>query len=223
MTYTCNVRPDPMEQLALVDFVRRGGRWLALHGTHSAIDPRGPDSPVFRTPRVLGEVADAARRPVPRPPADRAVHRAGDGAGRSAGARHRAVRGPRRVVRARAAPADRGAAARELHRRVPRVRGGPRHRRRAAPGAVPQGQRRASSRSGTAADASTCRTSARTTWAAATSAAGPSPAFRTILVALHRLGGPRRARRTRSDTVTSERFHLVLASRRCQRRWRRPA
>jgi type 1 glutamine amidotransferase len=58
VTYTCNVRPDPDQQAALAAFVRRGGRWLALHGTHSAIDPRGPDSPVFRTPRVLGEVAD---------------------------------------------------------------------------------------------------------------------------------------------------------------------
>lgn len=57
ITYTCNVRPTPAEQDALVAFVARGGRWLALHGTHSAIDPRGPDAPVYRTPRVLGEVA----------------------------------------------------------------------------------------------------------------------------------------------------------------------
>lgn len=56
ITYTCNVRPDAAQQRALVDFVARGGRWLALHGTSSAIDP--PDeSGVFRTPRVLGEVA----------------------------------------------------------------------------------------------------------------------------------------------------------------------
>lgn len=58
VTYTCNVRPDAAQQPALVDFARRGGRWLALHGTHSAIDPRGPELPVFRTPRVLGEVAE---------------------------------------------------------------------------------------------------------------------------------------------------------------------
>lgn len=58
VTYTCNVRPDAAQQRSLVDFVRRGGRWLALHGTHSAIDPRGPGAPVFRTPRVLGDVAD---------------------------------------------------------------------------------------------------------------------------------------------------------------------
>lgn len=58
VTYTCNVRPDSAQQDALVEFAGRGGRWLALHGTHSAIDPRGPDQPVFRTPRVLGAVAD---------------------------------------------------------------------------------------------------------------------------------------------------------------------
>jgi type 1 glutamine amidotransferase len=57
VTYTCNVRPDADQQHRLAEFVERGGRWLALHGTHSAIDPRGPDSPVYRTPRVLGEVA----------------------------------------------------------------------------------------------------------------------------------------------------------------------
>lgn len=56
VTYTCNVRPDAEQQQALVDYVARGGRWLALHGTSSAIDPPG-DSGVFTTPRVLGEVA----------------------------------------------------------------------------------------------------------------------------------------------------------------------
>ena len=57
VTYTCNVRPDAAQQQALVEFVRRGGRWLALHGSHSAIDPPDATSPVYRTPRVLGEVA----------------------------------------------------------------------------------------------------------------------------------------------------------------------
>ncbi len=56
VTYTCNVRPTPEQQRALVQFVERGGRWLALHGTHSAIDPRD-ETGLFRTPRVLGEVA----------------------------------------------------------------------------------------------------------------------------------------------------------------------
>jgi type 1 glutamine amidotransferase len=56
VTYTCDVRPTPEQQDALVGFVERGGRWLALHGTHSAIDP--PDgSDVYTTPRVLGKVA----------------------------------------------------------------------------------------------------------------------------------------------------------------------
>ncbi|HEY3000862.1 MAG TPA: ThuA domain-containing protein [Kribbellaceae bacterium] len=56
VTYTCNVRPDPAQQRILVDYVERGGRWLALHGTHSAIDPPDGDGP-YRTPRALGEVA----------------------------------------------------------------------------------------------------------------------------------------------------------------------
>ena len=57
VTYTCNVRPDAAQQDALAAFVERGGRWLALHGTSSAIDKPDATSPVFRTPRVLGTVA----------------------------------------------------------------------------------------------------------------------------------------------------------------------
>ena len=58
VTYTCNNRPDPEQQLQLVEFVERGGRWLALHGSNSAIDPPALDGPrVFRTPRELGPVA----------------------------------------------------------------------------------------------------------------------------------------------------------------------
>lgn len=57
VSYTCDVRPTPCQQDALVRFVTGGGRWLALHGTHSAIDP--PSGPgVYRTPRVLGRVAE---------------------------------------------------------------------------------------------------------------------------------------------------------------------
>ncbi len=56
VTYTCNVRPDPAQQDALVRFVERGGRWLALHGTHSAIDPKDA-SGRFSTPRAMGAVA----------------------------------------------------------------------------------------------------------------------------------------------------------------------
>ena len=36
VTYTSNVRSGPAQQDALVHFVERGGRWLALHGTNSA-------------------------------------------------------------------------------------------------------------------------------------------------------------------------------------------
>ena len=57
VTYTCNVRPVGTQQDALINFVERGGRWFALHGTNSAIDPPDASSPVFRTPRALGSVA----------------------------------------------------------------------------------------------------------------------------------------------------------------------
>ncbi len=52
VTYTCDVRPSAAQQDALASFVRGGGRWLALHGTNSALDftPKGVDSPrVFPT------------------------------------------------------------------------------------------------------------------------------------------------------------------------------
>ena len=38
VTYTCDVRPNEAEQQALARFVHEGGRWLALHGTNSALD-----------------------------------------------------------------------------------------------------------------------------------------------------------------------------------------
>lgn len=38
VTYTCDVRPTESEQEALADFVRKGGRWLALHGTNSILE-----------------------------------------------------------------------------------------------------------------------------------------------------------------------------------------
>jgi hypothetical protein len=59
VTYTCDVRPDEPQQDALVEFVAKGGRWLALHGTNSAIDPppAADGSKRFSTPRVLGDVA----------------------------------------------------------------------------------------------------------------------------------------------------------------------
>jgi uncharacterized protein len=47
VTYTCDVRPALAEQEALRDWVHGGGRWLALHGTNSALDltPEGVVSP----------------------------------------------------------------------------------------------------------------------------------------------------------------------------------
>lgn len=59
VTYTCNRRPDDEQQRGLVEFVERGGRWLALHGTNSAIDAPPQGGPrQFRTPRELGRVAE---------------------------------------------------------------------------------------------------------------------------------------------------------------------
>lgn len=49
VTYTCNVRPDEDEQVALADWVADGGRWFALHGTNSALDLGRP----VRSPRVF--------------------------------------------------------------------------------------------------------------------------------------------------------------------------
>jgi uncharacterized protein len=55
VTYTCDVRPSLAEQEALRDWVKGGGRWLALHGTNAALDltPGGVVSP--RVIPVLAE------------------------------------------------------------------------------------------------------------------------------------------------------------------------
>jgi hypothetical protein len=37
VTYTCNVTPSLEQQEALRDYVKQGGRWLALHGTNSIL------------------------------------------------------------------------------------------------------------------------------------------------------------------------------------------
>ena len=42
VTYTCDVRPSEPAQRAIRDWVERGGRMVALHGTSSALD-QGPD------------------------------------------------------------------------------------------------------------------------------------------------------------------------------------
>lgn len=43
VTYTVDVRPSLDAQRAIRDWVERGGRWLALHGTNSVIELGGPD------------------------------------------------------------------------------------------------------------------------------------------------------------------------------------
>lgn len=59
VSYTCNVRPSEEAQRALRAWVERGGRWFALHGTNSAIDPPPAlGQGEFRTPRVFPTFAD---------------------------------------------------------------------------------------------------------------------------------------------------------------------
>ena len=48
VSYTCNVRPSLAAQQAIRDWVSGGGRWVALHGTNSALvvgTPNGVDAP----------------------------------------------------------------------------------------------------------------------------------------------------------------------------------
>jgi len=48
VSYTCNLRPTEAAQRAIRTWVEGGGRWIALHGTNSALDigtPNGVDSP----------------------------------------------------------------------------------------------------------------------------------------------------------------------------------
>ena len=48
VSYTCNIRPSEAAQQAIRSWVERGGRWIALHGTNSALDigtPNGVDAP----------------------------------------------------------------------------------------------------------------------------------------------------------------------------------
>ena len=59
VSYTCNVRPTEQAQKGLRAWVEGGGRWFALHGTNSAIDPpeemgKGP----FTTPRAFPAFAE---------------------------------------------------------------------------------------------------------------------------------------------------------------------
>jgi uncharacterized protein len=48
ISYTCDVRPSESAQQAIRSWVEGGGRWVALHGTNSALDlprPNGVESP----------------------------------------------------------------------------------------------------------------------------------------------------------------------------------
>lgn len=48
VSYTCDVRPSEAAQAAITEWVRGGGRWVALHGTNSALDlprPNGVEAP----------------------------------------------------------------------------------------------------------------------------------------------------------------------------------
>lgn len=48
VSYTCDVRPSEAAQRTIRSWVEGGGRWVALHGTNSALDlggPNGVDAP----------------------------------------------------------------------------------------------------------------------------------------------------------------------------------
>ena len=47
ITYTCNLMPEKSEQKSLVDYIKKGGKWLALHGTNSILEftEKGVDTP----------------------------------------------------------------------------------------------------------------------------------------------------------------------------------
>jgi type 1 glutamine amidotransferase len=51
ISYTCDVRPTEAQQTALISYVERGGRWLALHGTNSLIEFTAEG--YIKTPRAL--------------------------------------------------------------------------------------------------------------------------------------------------------------------------
>jgi type 1 glutamine amidotransferase len=56
VSYTCDVRPSLEAQQAIRAWVEGGGRWVALHGTHSALDLGGPNG--VESPRVFPLWAD---------------------------------------------------------------------------------------------------------------------------------------------------------------------
>jgi uncharacterized protein len=56
ITYTCDLMPAPAEAAALRDFLERGGRWFALHGTNSIL--RFLDSGLVDTPEERPDVME---------------------------------------------------------------------------------------------------------------------------------------------------------------------
>jgi uncharacterized protein len=56
VSYTCDVRPSESAQRAIRAWVEGGGRWIALHGTNSALDLGGPDG--VDAPRIFPLWAD---------------------------------------------------------------------------------------------------------------------------------------------------------------------
>lgn len=59
VSYTCDLRPSSDAELALVEYVERGGRWLALHATNSALEPPVPGGPrVFGTPDAFPRMSE---------------------------------------------------------------------------------------------------------------------------------------------------------------------
>jgi type 1 glutamine amidotransferase len=59
VTYTCDVRPTETEQRCVADWLRRGGRWFALHGTNATFEFAPAEvggtfiSDAISTPRVF--------------------------------------------------------------------------------------------------------------------------------------------------------------------------
>lgn len=56
VSYTCDVRPSQAAQSTIRSWVEGGGRWVALHGTNSALDLGGPNG--VDAPRVFPLWAD---------------------------------------------------------------------------------------------------------------------------------------------------------------------
>lgn len=56
VSYTCDVRPSIQAQRSIRSWVENGGRWIALHGTNSALTLGGPHG--VESPRVFPEWAE---------------------------------------------------------------------------------------------------------------------------------------------------------------------